>query len=82
MLCSFTSILPDAFLLDLIIISLVLIKLIESLLTSHHTLTFPNLELINVSRFFKSRAEAKRFVSSANILKVRVPEQLGRSLIY
>ena len=69
------------FLGDLTIMKFVLEKLIDHLLASHQSLTFSNSVLISCSRLLRSCAEAKTFVSSANILKDSTLEQLGRSLM-
>ena len=52
----------------------VLEKLIENLFTSHHIFTFLSSELTIFSRTFRSRTEAKMFVSLANILNVEALE--------
>ena len=49
---------------------------------SHHSLTFFNSEFISSSNDFRSLADANKLVSSANILKERTSEELGRSLMY
>ena len=63
------------------IIKFALEKLIDNLFTSHHIFTFLSSELTVFSRTFKSRAQAKTFVSSANILNVKALEQFGKSFI-
>ena len=68
MLCNLNSLFADVFLEDLTIIELVLLRFIESLFTSHHSLIFFYSELISVSKLFKSQADAKKLLSSANIL--------------
>ena len=60
----------------------VLEKLIDNLFTSHHILTFLSSELTIFSRVFRSRAEAKTFVLSANILNVKALEKFGKSFMY
>ena len=69
------------FFCDLIIMKFVLEKLTDHLFTSHHIFTILSSELTIFSRTFRSRAEAKTFVSSANILNVKALEQLGKSFI-
>ena len=59
----------------------VLEKLIDNLFTSHHIFTFLSSELTIFSRTFRSRAEAKTFVSSANILNVKALEKFGKSFM-
>ena len=56
--------------------------MIDNLVTSHHIFTFFSSELTVFSRTFTSRAEAKTFVSSANIRNVKALEQFGKSFIY
>ena len=68
MLYNFTSLFAEVFLEDLTIVELVVLRFIESLLTSHHSLIFFYSELISVSRLFKSQGDAKKLLSSANIL--------------
>ena len=58
------------FLGDLTTMKLGLEKLIDNLAALHQILTFFNSVLISCSRVLRSRAEAKTFESSANILKV------------
>ena len=58
------------FLGDLTIMKFVLERLIDNLLALHQSLTFFNSVLNTCSRLLRLRAEAKTFVSSANILKV------------
>ena len=65
------------FLGDLTIMKFVLERLIDTFLALHQSLTFFNSVLNTCSRLLRLRAEAKTFVSSANILKVSTPEQLG-----
>ena len=69
------------FLGELTIMKSVLEKLIDHLLASHQSLTFFNTVLISCSRLLRSCAEAKTFVSSANILKESTLEQLSISLM-
>ena len=67
---------------DLMIMKFVLVKLIDNLFTSHHIFTFLSSELTISPRSFRLRAEAKTFVSSANILNARAFEQFGKSFMY
>ena len=59
----------------------VLEKLIDNLFASHHILTFFKFRVNYFLESFWSRAEAKTFVSSANILNDKALEQFGKSFM-
>ena len=50
-------------------------------IVSRNSCTFLSSALTIFSSTFKSRAEAKTFVSSANILNVKALEEFGKSFI-
>ena len=70
------------FLTDVIIMKFVLPILIDNLLISHHFLTLASSEFIKCSSVFRSLAEAKTLVSSAEILKHNFSEQFVKSFMY